>query len=64
MDWEFCTKIVLLCVTLFLILYDFVAYYCGGGKATISQVLLNSASEYPVIAFLLGIIVGHIFWKN
>lgn len=34
------------------------------GNATISWVMLQLAKTYPVIAFALGIVFGHLFWQN
>ncbi len=33
-----------------------------GPQTTISVVLQDSASRYPVIAAAVGLLVGHVFW--
>lgn len=35
-----------------------------GMQATISSVLYRGAQKYPVIAFGLGFVMGHLFWHN
>jgi hypothetical protein len=32
------------------------------GTQTISEFLYTSSREYPVVALVAGILVGHIFW--
>lgn len=31
-------------------------------EATLSVQLYEWASRYPIIAFMLGVLVGHVFW--
>jgi hypothetical protein len=35
-----------------------------GVPATISYTLLQWSKEYPVLAFGIGFIMGHLFWEN
>jgi hypothetical protein len=35
-----------------------------GPAATISSTLLAWSKRYPIIAFLLGVVSGHLFWPN
>lgn len=35
-----------------------------GIDATISRTLYLGACKYPIIAFALGVVCGHLFWLN
>lgn len=35
-----------------------------GYKATVSATLLDMSMKFPIIAFLLGVVMGHILWPN
>jgi hypothetical protein len=38
------------------------AAFVATGTQTISEFLYVSAREYPVVALVAGILVGHVFW--
>ena len=44
------------------IAYDIVARIKGGNNATISLCTLTWSEQWPVIAFVTGFVMGHIFW--
>lgn len=58
------TIIILLAVTSGLIIYDAVAFLHVGNEATISRVLLGAAHDWPLIPFLFGFLMGHLFWPQ
>jgi hypothetical protein len=58
------TYIFIAATVVIILAYDVWAVLAGGLDATISQVLLNSSKEFPVISFALGFVFGHIFWPN
>lgn len=35
-----------------------------GPKGTISDLLINWSSQYPIIPFLFGFFMGHLFFSN
>lgn len=43
---------------------DFWLLVKKGYKATVSATLLRWGKDYPVIPFLLGIVMGHLYWNN
>lgn len=47
------------------ILYDLVAYWRGGDRATISRTMLSVSQRYPLFAILfalvIGVLLGHFF---
>ena len=52
-------------IALFIIFaYDFYAVRRWGQGGTISAVLLKYAYKFPVVPFLIGFIMGHLFWPN
>lgn len=46
------------------ILWDLFALWCWGIEATVSAVLLGWARRHPIIPFVLGVLVGHLFWSQ
>lgn len=56
------TLIVLGITVLFLIVYDILIALTEGLDATISWVGWKLMQKYPVIAFALGFVMGHIIW--
>jgi uncharacterized membrane protein YuzA (DUF378 family) len=64
MDWRRITRWLLVGVTAALIVWDIVAVVFGGGSATISDVVLDTAKVYPILPFALGVVCGHLFWPQ
>lgn len=61
--WQFASLIVLLSCLLLLGIWDSLAYVYGGGrKSTISYLFTMGSFHAPIIVFLLGVLVGHLFW--
>lgn len=44
--------------------WELYAFYRFGEEATISTVMLRWASDNPIIAVAVGVLIGHIFWNN
>ena len=58
-------KIIIIAVVAIIGAWDvFVVLIMGRPEATISAVLLQLTKENPIIAFMLGVVVGHLFWPN
>lgn len=54
-----------ICVVLVLIFgVDLYLLVAKGYKETISARLLGMGRDYPIIPFLIGIVMGHLFWPN
>lgn len=47
-----------------LLIYDFGALFFGGYKATVSAQLLKFSMAFPIVALMIGILMGHLFWPN
>lgn len=56
------TRLTLLLTLIALLGYDLFAVYRFGYDGTISLVVFTMAKAYPIIPFLAGIVVGHLFF--
>lgn len=56
------TRMVLLMTLVCLLGYDLFAVYKFGYEGTISLVVFTMAKSYPIIPFLAGVVVGHLFF--
>lgn len=43
--------------------FDGYLIYLGGGEASISHYIIEIAYAYPVVTFLVGFLMGHLFWR-
>lgn len=44
--------------------YDFCAYHFHGRDATVTHVLRDLCQAHPILAFALGVCIGHVFWPE
>jgi hypothetical protein len=44
--------------------WDITVIFMGRQDATVSAVVYQLSKENPIIAFILGVVVGHLFWPN
>jgi hypothetical protein len=52
-------------IVVLLIAWDvYAAFFTKGSGDTISEVTLALVQRRPVIAFLLGVVCGHLFWPQ
>jgi hypothetical protein len=58
------TTIIIYAVLALLIIWDLIVATNGAAGDTISEVMLRQASNHPIIAFALGVCVGHLFWPQ
>jgi len=56
------TRMVLTMTLVCLLVYDLFAVYRFGYEGTISLVVFTMAKSYPIIPFLAGVVVGHLFF--
>lgn len=47
-----------------LAIWDTFAAIKGGSESTISRVLYEKSKAHPIISFILGLLLGHVFWPN
>ena len=57
------TGMLILAVIALLVIYDVVIELKFGVPATISQVIFDTVSKNPWIAFLGGMLAGHWIWR-
>ena len=43
--------------------YDVYAFVQGGTDATISWTMFTWSLKYPVFPFVMGFVMGHLFWQ-
>lgn len=58
------TQIIFLAVCFLLIVWDLIAFYRGGTKATESNFVWTLAKRFPSIPFCFGVIMGHFFFTQ
>lgn len=58
------TKAIVLAVIGLIIVYDIIAYWTMGVKATVSRITLAWAQDIPIVAVGVGVVIGHLFWPQ
>lgn len=58
------TKLMLIITILLIVIYDIIAFYIWGSEGTISNVVWNISLENPIVPFTVGLICGHLFWRE
>lgn len=58
------TKALLVALVFFLAAYDVAIWWYCGPEATLSRVILSCSQRCPIIAFALGVLIGHVYWPN
>lgn len=58
------TPVVLGLAVGILLLYDLIALSAWGWDETISVAVLTLSKKYPIVAFLAGLVCGHLFWPQ
>ena len=64
MTWRKATKTLIPVLVALAIVYDIIAYWCGGVGATISRATLAWARNWPIIPLSVGVLCGHLFWPQ
>lgn len=57
------TLIFIVTTLLAITLWDLYAINGGGKEASISHMLIELSYEYPSVSFLIGFVMGHLFWR-
>ena len=61
---ELTAKLILLGLVIVVIFWDAAVLLMGRPEVTLSAVILQLTKENPIIAFALGVVIGHLFWPN
>lgn len=56
------TQICIIAMALLIVSYDVFAVLKWGGEKSVSWQMWLWAKAYPIVPFLLGVIIGHWFW--
>lgn len=67
MDWDWArlaTIIILVVTAILLIVWDIVVAANPVAGDTISEITLAFARKHPVVPFIMGVIMGHLFWPQ
>ena len=43
--------------------YDVWVISVGGNHASISQTMMEWSYNYPLFPFIVGVVIGHLFWR-
>jgi hypothetical protein len=57
------TLIITVVSVALLLIYDAIAIYFGGTEASISSLVITAFYKQPLIPLLVGILIGHLFWR-
>jgi hypothetical protein len=57
------TLIITVVSVALLLIYDAIAIYFGGTEASISSLVITASYKQPLIPLLVGILIGHLFWR-
>ena len=63
MDYTLITRLIIFFVAVVVVIWDAFLMFKGHTDATFSVVLYESARKWPVIAFVVGFLCGHVFWQ-
>lgn len=61
-DWEKYTSGFIFIMIFLIGAYDVFVIMQAGSSASISHKLLNWSMEFPMVPFIAGVLVGHLFW--
>jgi hypothetical protein len=61
---DLAAKLILLGLVIIVSVWDIAVLIMGRPEVTLSAVLLQLTKDNPIIAFVLGVVVGHLFWPN
>jgi hypothetical protein len=63
MSYVHITRMLVVFIVAVVAAWDVYVIYQGQQEATFSVVLYESSRRWPVIAFVLGFLCGHVFWQ-
>ena len=61
---QLAAKCIILAIIIIVSFWDITVIFMGRQDATVSAVVYQLSKENPIIAFILGVVVGHLFWPN
>jgi len=64
MNWKRWTVVFIAATFLSILIYDTVAIMGGGTESSISHVITVWSYRFPAFTFLMGFVMGHLFWRT
>ena len=62
-NWKQLTIIFIAVVFIAIAIWDVLAISQGGTEASISSTIITWTYKFPAFTFLMGFIMGHLFWR-
>ncbi len=62
MNKKIFTIIILLGTAVLLIGWDIYVYFAGDKVDLITSVIWSTSRNHPVVPFMVGVVMGHLFW--
>lgn len=63
MNWKKNTIIFILATIISIAIYDVLTIAKGGLETSVSHTLIEWSYKYPIFTFLMGVTMGHLFWR-
>ena len=63
MKIETITKLFIAVIIVLIAVYDVYAIIVGGTQASVSHTIITWSYDFPAFTFLMGFVMGHLFWK-
>lgn len=63
MNWQRYTIIFIVAVFISIVGYDALTIAQGGLETSISHTMIVWSYKFPIFTFLMGFIMGHLFWR-
>jgi hypothetical protein len=63
MNWKRYTIIFIVATFVSIAAYDAITIHEGGLETSISHTMIVWSYKYPIFTFLMGFIMGHLFWR-
>ena len=57
------TSIFIISLVVIIAVYDVYAIAKGGVESSISHMMIEWSYKYPMFPFMMGVLVGHLFWR-
>lgn len=63
MSWKKNTVYFIVLTIVLIAIWDVYAIVNGGTEASISHTMIVWSYKYPAFTFLMGFVMGHLFWR-
>lgn len=63
MKWQKWTRVFIVAVVVLIAVWDVFVMVDGGTESSISHEMIVWAYKYPAFPFIMGFVMGHLFWR-